>query len=249
MSEERFEIRKDGLVLKGKHFSSGETANPPVIISHEFGMNMLSTARYARPIAKAGYNVYIYDFCGSGAGISQGRKSTQMSVLTEKDDLFAVMDYVMERENAESVILGGCSQGGLVSALAAAERKSEVEKLFLIYPALCIPDDARSGSMLGAKVNPENPAETFTAIGYVKLGKRYVLDALKLDPWEQITPYREPVLIVHGTADGIVNISYARKAAELYENAKLVEIEGGKHIFPMISHVKKTCSEIIKFIK
>ena len=39
------------------------------------------------------------------------------------------------------IVLIGESQGGLVSALAAAERKRQISSLILIYPALCIPDN------------------------------------------------------------------------------------------------------------
>lgn len=33
-------------------------------------MNMLSIQKYAKRFAELGYTAYIYDFCGSGAGIS-----------------------------------------------------------------------------------------------------------------------------------------------------------------------------------
>ena len=47
----------------------------------------------------------------------------------------------------------------------------------------------------------------------------------------EIAPYEGPVLIVHGTADGLVNYSYSERAAKAYKNAKLVPIEGGDHGF------------------
>ena len=35
------------------------------------------------------------------------------------------------------------SQGGLISALTAADRKEDVAAMILVYPALCIADNAR----------------------------------------------------------------------------------------------------------
>lgn len=249
MNGESFKIKAGKLRIKGRYYACENSQYPPVIISHEFGLNMLSTARYAKPVAKAGFNVYIFDFCGSGAGISRGRSSRKMSVLTEVDDLFAVMDYVKARENCESLILGGCSQGGLVTALAAAQRESEVEKIFLVYPAVSIPDDARRGSMLGAEVDPENPPKKFTALGYVRLGAAYVKDALSLEPWKEICAFSKPVLILHGRSDGIVDISYSKKAAQLYENARLSEYKAGRHLFPNPMRTCRAAREIIDFIK
>jgi len=224
---------------------------PAIIISHEFGLSMHSTARYAKELAGHGYHVFIYDFCGSGSPFckSKGLDSTQMSVQTEVEDLKAVIDYVSKLNNVdeEHIILGGCSQGGLVTALTAAQLKEKIEKVFLYYPALCIPDDARRGCIIGKNIAVNNVPEKFTAMGYVKLGTKYVEDAKVLDPWNEICGYSKPVLLCHGTSDGIVNISYARKAAELYPDCKLVEIPGARHIFPIRGR-KEAVAETIKFI-
>ena len=39
------------------------------------------------------------------------------------------------------------------------------------------------------------------------------------------------MLLIHGTADNIVSISYSKRAAELYENVSLKEIRGASHGF------------------
>lgn len=105
--------------------------------------------KYARVFVEEGYAAVCFDFCMSGSGKSSG-SSLGMSVLTEKADLLNVLDYIktLDFVDASCITLVGCSQGGLVSALAAAERGNEVEQLILYYPALCIPDDARRGQMI-----------------------------------------------------------------------------------------------------
>lgn len=127
-----------------------------MIVSHGFASCTRDTKKYARVFADEGFAAVCFDFCMSGSGRSTG-SSLGMSVLTEKADLFNVLDYVkgLDYVDPARITLAGCSQGGLVSALAAAEQESEVERLVLYYPALCIPDDARRGHMINAKFDPD----------------------------------------------------------------------------------------------
>ncbi len=251
MMKKEFEIHTGGVKIAGEIHSPDITlVLPTIILSHEFGLSMLSTRRYAKRLYRYGYHVFIYDFPGSGAGKSKGRKSTQMSVQTEKDDLEAVYQYVkmqvfVDREN---IFLGGASQGGMVTALFAAQH-TEIKKIFLYYPAFCIPYDARSGNILGTKVDVNNIPDEFVAMGYVKLGRKYVEDAQILDPWREIKAYQNPVLICHGTKDSIVDISYARKAKEEYAHAELVEFNGANHCFFLPSTVKGTVKLTVDFLQ
>ena len=204
---------------------------PAVIVSHGYASSTRFTKKYAEYFAKAGYVTVYFDFCGSGKGKSCG-KSTDMSVLTEKEDLSAVLDKLLTFNFVDSskIILARCSQGGLVSALLAAERETDVDKLVLYYPALCIPDDARRGKMMGFQFEPANVPQTFSAL-FVELGAKYALDAQGLDPFKKICTYSKPVLICHGTADKVVALSYAQRAAKEYPHAKLFVAKGGDHGF------------------
>ena len=157
--------------------------------------------------------------------------TTDMSVLTEVQDLEAVIDHVQSLPYTGSeLLLMGCSQGGFVSALVAAKHPGLVNKLVLFYPALCIPDDARAGKMMFAKFDPKNIPERINC-GLMKLGRCYVADVIDMDPYEEIKGYHGPVLIVHGTMDSIVKLDYSRQAQRAYPNAKLHIIEGGAHGF------------------
>ena len=81
-----------------------------------------------------------------------------MMILTEKGDLLEVVKYVQSNTGVDpgKIILVGCSQGGFVSALAAAVLDAQIAGLVLQYPALCIPDDARKGSMQIIRFDPNN---------------------------------------------------------------------------------------------
>ena len=191
-----------------------------------------------------GYVAFTFDFCGGSAmcGKSDG-KTTEMSVLTETKDLKAVIEYVrnLSYTDSEKILLMGCSQGGFVSALVAAKNSFPIEKLVLFYPALCIPDDARAGKMMMVKFDPQNVPDTFRC-GLMKLGCCYAMDVMQMDAFAEIKNYAGRVCIVHGTKDKIVDVSYAKRAAEAYKStmpigmqeSKRVQlhfIDGGGHMF------------------
>ena len=191
-----------------------------------------------------GYVAFTFDFCGGSAmcGKSDG-KTTEMSVLTETKDLKAVIEYVrnLSYTDSEKILLMGCSQGGFVSALVAAKNNFPIEKLVLFYPALCIPDDARAGKMMMVKFDPQNVPDTFRC-GLMKLGCCYAMDVMQMDAFAEIKNYTGRVCIVHGTKDKIVDVSYAKRAAEAYkstmpigmQDSKRVQlhfIDGGGHMF------------------
>ena len=229
-----FQCRRDGLTIRGHVFrAAGDSPLPAAIVSHEFMENSRSVEKYARTLAEEGYIAFTYDFCGGCIiGRSDGR-TQDMTVLTEMRDLRAVMDAVRAHPETApgKLLLMGCSQGGLVSAMTAAQYPNEVERLVLFYPALSIPDDARRGRMITFRFDPENIPEILGRIP-IALGRNYAATAQTLDPFSMIAGYPGPVLLIHGTADHLVPLSYSQKAAAVYgEGCRLVELPGADHIY------------------
>lgn len=256
ISVQGFSCVRDRLTIRGTEYRPNGSHLPAVIVSHGFMANQKTVLHYARHLAKLGYAAYCFDFNGgSVAGSKSDGKTTEMSVLTEVMDLKAVIDHVVSLSYIDSthVLLMGCSQGGFVSALAAARRGKQVSKLVLFYPAFCIPDDARAGKMMFARFDPHNVPE-IVSCGPMKLGRRYVTDVLGMNPFAEIAPYLGPVLIVHGTKDDIVHPDYARRAYEAYRgrpgtNAPvcLEMIEGGGHGFSK-KHDKAAIELLTRFV-
>ncbi len=238
ITESTFSCVREGLTVRGTEYRPQGDNLPIAIVSHGFMANQESTRVYARHLAQLGYVAYCYDFNGGSVGRNKSDgKSTDMSVLTEVKDLEAVIAYTRSRSyTSGSVLLMGCSQGGFVSALTAAKPENKVNKLILFYPAFCIPDDARAGKMMFSKFDPNNIPEIIKC-GPMKLGRCYAADVIGMKEYELIQGYHGPVLIVHGTDDKIVNISYAHKANEAYlascgpENVTYNIIEDGAHGF------------------
>lgn len=227
-----FSCHRGDLTIRGYVFRKEAGVLPAIIICHGFMANQRSVSQYAELAADLGFAAFTFDFCG---GCLKGRsdgKQSEMSVLTEVEDLKAVIEYIKHRNDvdADHISLMGCSQGGVVCALTAAKMQKEIERLILFYPALCIPDDARRGRMMFAKFDPDNIPPVVSRFP-MKLGAVYVKDVINMNIYDEIQGYDGPVLLVHGTKDDIVDVSYSRKAKEIYRQCTYVEIDGAGHGF------------------
>ena len=185
--------------------------------------------------AQDGYVVYTFDFCGGSLNGNSDVDFMDMTVMTEKEDLSAVMDFVKTKDyvDQDHLFLLGQSQGGLVSALTAADRKDDVAAMILIYPAFCIADNAREMYDSAYDI-PEDRAEM--PVGTV--GSEYVKTVYDLDVYGTISAYDGDVMIIHGINDSLVPYSYSEKAIEeayTGEGSVLIPIYGKKstHGFEM----------------
>ena len=232
-TESRFACKRGDLTIRGTEYRPAGERLPVAIVCHGFMANQDTVRHYAKELAGMGYCAYCFDFCGGsalGMGKSDGM-TTEMSVLTQMQDLEAVIVYARSLPyTGEKLLLMGGSQGGFVAALVAAKLRQEVDRLALLFPALCIPDDARRGKMLLASFDPEQIPQTIHC-GPMKLGRRYVSDVIGMDPIREIAAYPGPVLIIHGTKDAIVPLEYSQRAQQAYPNGQLCVIEGGGHGF------------------
>lgn len=226
----KISVEIDGMTIVGKAFipKNAEGPLPAVICSHGYNNTMVNMQSYATELAKDGFVTVIFDFRGGGKASSSDGESTQMSVLTEEADLKAVFDYVkaMEEVDETRMYLLGCSQGGLISGMAAADLGDDaVKAIVLLYPALVAADDARE-----AYASIDEVPETVDFMG-LTISRAYYEALLTYDPYEDITRYTGDVLILHGTADTTVPYAYGVRASEEYENAELVTYEGQGHGF------------------
>ncbi len=231
MKKENFTCQRDNLKIRGHVWREKDGVLPAVILSHGFLANESTCHGYAKLFASLGYAAFTYDFCGGGLGCRSDGRSEDMSVLTEIADLEAVLACVKEREDIDSgdISLLGCSQGGFVSALTAKSHP-EIRNLILLYPALCIPDDARRGKMLMFEFDPQNMPELLCRIP-MKIGRGYAEAVMDWDYKEVIKGYQGHTVLLHGTEDKIVNVSYAREAKNCFPDCHYYEIQGGEHSF------------------
>lgn len=66
---------------------------------------------------------------------------------------------------------------------------------------------------------------------WITAGRPYVEDMWDYDVYGEIGNYTGRVLLLHGSANSIVPISYSDRAAEVYENVEYDVIDGAGHGF------------------
>lgn len=192
---------------------------PAVALSHGYNGKGADFEKEAAYFASRGIAACTFDFCGGSA--------KKMSVLTEKENLKAVVEFLKARPeiNEKCLFLLGASQGGFVSLLTAEELKEEIRALVLYFPALCIPDDWR-------REYPEfNLIPESREHWGMELGRCYFETAVQLDAYKPLREIKQKILLFHGDQDEIVPISYAEKAAQIGAEVKLEVLPGEGHGF------------------
>ncbi len=221
-------LERDGLKIWGKlWFPDTDGPLPLVICAHGFGGNYEHVKAYAEAFARNGIAAFAFDFIGGGYGSRSDGTMKEMSVLTEAADLNAVLDRMKELPeiNPDQVFLLGASQGGFVSSYVAGIRPDDVAGLITLYPAYVLQDNAWKQTP-----DPENIPETISLMG-ITLGGIYNRDAMSFDIYDVIRNYPGKVLIIHGTVDAVVPISYSERAVEVFPDAELVRYAGANHGF------------------
>ena len=204
-----------------------QAKSPIAIIAHGFNGTHHAGLKYFDMLNSMGFLCYTFDFpCGSPQSKSDAN-TMEMSILDEQSDLEAIVRYFKSRPDVDAsrIVLIGGSQGGLVSALTAANLPEEVSELVLIYPALCIPDNWRK-----SYPQVENIPDT-TRLWNVPMGRRFFAEIHDMDAFELIGKYQKPVIIIQGDADRIVSLEDSRRAIKLYKDARLHVIPGAGHGF------------------
>lgn len=237
------EITHHGRTISAEVFRPDESLFPVVIFSHGYNGYKDDFKSSAEYLMENGIGAITFTFCGSGARDTSGMATTDMTLYTEKEDLLAVMDYAKSLKWFDgNLFLCGGSQGGMVSAMAAEDRVSELNGIALLFPAFNIPVDWKE------MYPPENdpvPA-TIPWMG-VTLGRNFVLSMRDLDIFEKMPDFTPSVLLFHGTNDNLVKMEYSERAEQTYPNAELIKYSGEGHGFTL-STMRKVNEKLLEFI-
>ena len=201
---------------------------PTVICCPGFGTSFqFSKKTVGMCLAMSGFAAYCFDFYGGCRDSKSGGTMLEMSIFTERDDLSAVIDSLktLDVVDQENLFLLGESQGGCVVGITAPGHRDDIRAMVQYYPAFCIPDDARKQFASVSEI-----PETYKAFNQ-KIGRVYAEKLLDFDIYQEIALYDRPVLIIHGDADKVVDVSYGRRAAKVYADARFVCLPGENHSF------------------
>ncbi len=220
---------------------------PLIIFAHGYNDSYISGGDYSDVFASHGIATYCFDFCGGSIISASDGDTTEMTIMTEVSDLEAVLNTAASWDFVDpgKVVVLGSSMGGEVAAITAARNPDLLADLMLLYPAFDQPDEARYYYKSVEEIPElvENP-------GGMPLSKAYYETLWNYDAFSEIGAYKKPVLILHGDSDKIVDVSYARHAAEVYENATLRIYEGAGHGFGQADYnFLKSTNDMFTFLK
>lgn len=237
-------FQRDGMKIFGMSYIPTGIQNkyPTVIIGHGFTGTYRDNMNYAEILAMNGFVVYLMDFCG-GSNYTRSDGSTfEMSILTEKADMLAVVNQLKDMYFVDQnhIYLMGESQGAFVAAIAAAELREQIKGSVLLYPAFVIQDTGKETYQKKENVRP-------SSLWGVNLGKCYFQDIWDLDIYKEISQYTGPVLLFHGTKDNLVPVEYSMRADSSYLNSELIIVKGGGHGFSG-HHAKQVADKIVWFL-
>ena len=220
-----------------------EETMPLVICGHRFGATADSWKPYAEQLVEQGYMVHAIDFGGACKESRSEGETWEMSVSTEVEDLHCVINSLMQdsRVDQHRISLMGASQGGVVAALTAAERPTDIHKLILLFPAFIIPYMAHS---FFSQI--EDIPERYDLWG-VTLGRKYFAEAYHAEYYKQIGKFAGPVLLLHGDKDQAVPFVFSKRALKHYTQAQLEIIEDADHGFEG-QHFSLVMNTIVKFL-
>ena len=243
VEEQNFQ-RKDMKISGALFIPDRASPVPLVILSHGFGGNRGGVKGYAESFAERGIAAYIFEFIGGGNHIKSDGKMTEMSVLTEAEDLTVILDNLKadSRFKPEQIFLFGESQGGFVSTYIAALRPADVAGLVLLYPAFVLHDYIRQRTP-----DPERIPDTMKLLGKT-IGRIYNKDVLSFDIYTLMPRYSGKTLIIHGSADSLVPLSYSERAVKTFPDAKLIKLDGAKHVF-YGDMMQKAAEDAVKFVQ
>ena len=173
----------DGVKLHAWEFRAKDPNAPVMIWFHGNAGNLTDRADMAQEHARRGITVFVFDYRGYGK--SEGKPSESKLFL----DAVAAFDYVRGR-GAKDIALYGESVGGPYAAWVAKERKGLVHAVVLenTFPSL-----KDIGNALYRPL-PLGWAAPF---------------ALRTTAW--LNDAGVPVLVMHGTRDGVIPYALGKK--------------------------------------
>ncbi len=234
---------KNGKIYGELNVPATDTPIPFIILSHGFGGNLLGNKDYATYFFSQGFATYNFDFCGGGFGSRSDGTMLEMSVLTEADDLNAIVDYFKADARFSAIYLWGASQGGFVSAYVASQRPDDIAKAVLEFPAIVLQDDAK------ARANADGTFPETSRVMGVTISRKYNEDAVSFDLYDLIAAYTGPMLILHGDKDPIVPLRYSERATQVFPNAELIVMPGQGHGFMGKARMEAMEREVAFFLK
>lgn len=217
---------------------------PLAIMSHGIAGSVTTyDQNYVAYFLEKGIICYTYFFCGGGSPTTSPDSTTHlatkmmsesegdskdMSLLTEREDLLSVFDEISKKSfiDKSKIVLMGESMGGAVTGITAPMLKDKIAGEILCYPALPLMEGALETYVRYDKI----PNELYRN-GLTLTKDKFYKDIKDLNLYEETAKYTNKVCLLHGTADGSVDISSSEKLKGMLNSVEYTVIENGAHGF------------------
>ena len=221
---------------KIRGFLHEANTNELVIMVHGFMGNKIDhhfmAKRYAQDINECGFNVFRFDFLGSGD--SDGSFFEDEGIAKQ----IAQLDFVINHFKAlkYNVHLFAYSLGGVI----ATHVHEDINSLFLLSPAGNFKDILKQMLNAGKKYFDDYEFNGF------HINKHFVQEANEFAYFENMLKVNK-VKIVQGSKDQYVSLKSYDMFKKIYPNCEAIMIENGDHCYTTIETTNIVRKEIIDF--
>ncbi len=254
----------DGTSLRGMLLETPNRSayRGTVVFCHEFGSDMYSCARYARPLIESGFDVFTFDFRGHGESSCPGKyRPLQWPSDKDMEDVLGACAHVESmlagQDKPTGIGIFGVSRGAGAAILAAATdpniRTIACDGAFSTDATLIALMKRWAGIFARIRLVYENHTEGFwrfllwwlLRFAQPRMGCRYPSVRKALAEMQS-----RPMMFIHGQRDSYIREDQSRLLYELSPSPKYLWIvEGAKHNQSVIVEPKEYAQRTVSFFR
>ena len=236
-SSEDFQFRSyDGLLLDASLMRPATKSKSCVVLVHGITVDKDEDGFYveiARRLCSIGVPSLRCDLRGHGRSEGTYEDVTLLSVV---NDIASACETALSKTATDTLHLIAASFGGGLAAMYTANAP-EVASLILLNPLLDYkrrmldPKPFWNGKQLTEEGAAQLKTIGWLPHGQFRMGRCLINELLQLKPYEAMKAIDCPVLVIHGTKDGVVPFDLAKKYSTHLRRGTFVAIRGADHGF------------------